>query len=127
MQLDPFPTPYDTALSNVWAFNLARPYTVTCPVTPGLVTLPPLSLPSATLPNHPTLTPGSQLDFAWDSGTFLVTVDPSTPLYIAMVSQDILDPIYLEVTNASPTGGNVSDATRLFHSIFELTPLVQVP
>jgi hypothetical protein len=105
----PFPTAFDTGLSGVWAFNLAQVHIFQCPVQPGLVHLPELQLTTA-LPalSQTPLAEGTVLTFTWDPSTFLVTPDADTPLYIAIVAQNIFSPVYAEVTKISASGGKLA-------------------
>lgn len=96
----PFPTVFDTGLTAVWAFNLAQAFIVECPEQLPIIQLPKLNLTSPTPPSNlqPPTPAGTTLEFAWDPSQFFVSVDPSAPLYIAMVNQNISAPIFEQVT-----------------------------
>lgn len=103
----PFPTVFDTGLTAVWAFNLAQMFTVECPMQPPIIILPKLDLTSPTPPSNlqPPTPVGTELSFAWDPSQFFVTVDPSAPLYIAMVNQNISAPTFEKITKTSSSTG----------------------
>jgi hypothetical protein len=104
----PFPTPFDTALTALWAYNLASQFIVSCPQYLPLVLLPKLTLVSPMPPTdlQPPTPAGTVLTFNWDPSTFFVSVDPSAPLYIAMVNQN-LPPVFEEVTSCGTGCGTV--------------------
>ena len=85
----PFPTSFDTALTSVFAYNLAQMFVVECPQQLNITILPKLTL--AAPPPQPDLQPpilgGTELTFKFDPSTFFVEVDPAAPLYIAFVNQ----------------------------------------
>lgn len=84
----PFPTAFDTALTSVFAYNLAQLFIIECPVQLPITILPKLTLVSPVPSPH--LTPvaaGTQLTFKYDPSTFFVQVDPAAPLYIAFINQ----------------------------------------
>ena len=95
----PFPTAFDTPLTAVWAYNLASMFVVSCPMYLPIILLPKLNLTSPVPPPNlqPPTPAGTTLEFAWDPSTFFVPVDPSTPLYIAMINQ-ISPPVFEQVT-----------------------------
>ena len=84
----PFPAAFDTALTAVWAYNLAQMFIVHCPQQLPLTILPKLTL-AATAP-EPDLQPptpaGTVLTFKFDPLTFFVKLDPAAPLYIAFIN-----------------------------------------
>ena len=84
----PFPTAFDTALSSVFAYNLAQMFIVECPMQLPIIILPKLTL--AAPPPSPHLAPipaGTELTFNYDPSTIFVKVDPNAPLYIAFINQ----------------------------------------
>ena len=106
----PFPTAFDTAISGLWAYNLAHMFVVSCPTElPGQVLLPKLSLASPAPEMHlqPPVPAGTALSFQWDPSTFFVSVAPSQPLYIALINQ-VSDPIFQQVTVTGTGTGTVS-------------------
>lgn len=105
----PFPSPYDTGLSALWAFNLAQMFVVSCPQQLPLTVLPKLTLTGPTPPVNlqPPTAAGTVLSFSWDPSTFFVAVDPNAPLYIAMVNQNVSAPIFEEVTKTGTGSGTV--------------------
>jgi len=104
----PFPTAFDTPLTAVFAYNLASMFVVSCPMYLPIVLLPKLNLTSPMPPPNlqPPTPAGTILEFAWDPTTFFVPVDPSAPLYIAMINQ-ISPPIYEQVTITGTGMGTV--------------------
>ena len=96
----PFPAPFDTSITALWAYNLAHMFVVHCPQElPGVVLLPKLQLESPQPTPHlqPPVPAGTTLTFSWDPSTFFVEVDPAAPLYIAVISQ-VSDPVFEKVT-----------------------------
>lgn len=95
----PFPSPFDTAIPALYAYNLAHTFITSCPMelpNPPFVLLPKLQLTapydSSAMPSPNALqmpiAAGSTLAFKWDPSTFFVSVDPNAPLYVALVNQD---------------------------------------
>lgn len=106
---NPFPTPYDTSLTALWAYNLAHMFVVSCPMElPGQVLLPKLTQVSPQPEMHlqPPVPAGTTLTFKWDPSTFFVPVQPGTQLYIAMINQ-VSDPMFVPVTMAGDGMGTV--------------------
>ena len=106
----PFPTPYDTALTALFAYNLAHMFVVSCPQElPGQVLLPKLNLTSPMPPENlqPPTPAGTTLNFAWDPSQFFVNVDPNAPLYIAFINQ-VSPPVFEEVTKTGTGTGTVA-------------------
>ena len=86
--------PYDTALTGIFAFNLARPFVTWCPNSASLSdwlppVLPPLTLlsPVSSVDLQPATSPGTLLKFSWDPSTFLYEIKPSTQLYVTLLNQ----------------------------------------
>ncbi|KAI9826421.1 MAG: hypothetical protein M1819_007384 [Sarea resinae] len=106
----PFPNSFDTALSAVWAYNLAQMFIVSCPMPLPLTLLPKLNLTAPTPPLNlqPPTPAGTVLSFAWDPATFFVPVAPATPLYIALINQDVQTPTFLPVTSTGSGAGTVA-------------------
>ncbi|MCJ1320973.1 hypothetical protein MMC15_006314 [Xylographa vitiligo] len=104
----PFPTAFDTPLTAVWAYNLASMFVVSCPMYLPIILLPKLNLTSPMPPPNlqPPTPAGTILEFAWDPTTFFVPVDPSAPLYIAMINQ-ISPPIFEQITMTGTGMGTV--------------------
>ncbi|KAI9705118.1 MAG: hypothetical protein M1836_006901 [Candelina mexicana] len=91
LKASPFPTPFDTALTSVWAYNLAQMFVVpgSCPQDLPIIKLPKLN---NTTPMKPTdiQTPkdgGATVSFSWDPSTFFVKQNDGTQLYIALLNQ----------------------------------------
>lgn len=110
VQGSPFPNPFDTALSALWAFNLAQEFIVQCPMQlPGVVQLPKLTVTSpAPSPDLVPVPAGTPIEFKWDPSTFFTPVDSSKPLYIAVVNQNVEAPIFTEVQNLDFAAGTGS-------------------
>lgn len=72
----PIPSPFDTALSAVWAFNLAQMFVVSRPQQLPLIQLPKLNVTSPIPPTDlkPPVATGSTLTLAWGESEFLVPV-----------------------------------------------------
>ncbi|MCJ1410843.1 hypothetical protein MMC19_004929 [Ptychographa xylographoides] len=104
----PFPTAFDTPLTAVFAYNLASMFVVSCPQYLPIILLPKLKLVSPIPPSNlqPPTPAGTILTFSWDPTTFFVPVDPSAPLYIAMINQ-ISPPVFEEVTMVGEGMGTV--------------------
>lgn len=100
--LNPYPAASDTGLSQVWAYNLAQKYIAECPEPLDIFRLPRLNLTAESAVEG-----GTQFTFAWDPSEFLISVDPLTKLYIAMVNQDLSSPTFLEVTKTGESTGTV--------------------
>lgn len=94
----PFPIPFDTALSAVFAYNLASQFVVSCPQPLPIILLPKLSITTPLPPANATVVTGAiaagmmpgegdVLGFAFDPKTFFVSVAPNAPLYIAFINQ----------------------------------------
>ncbi|KAL8813783.1 MAG: hypothetical protein Q9223_006954 [Gallowayella weberi] len=96
----PFPTAFDTALTSVFAYNLAQMFIVSCPqqlpipILPKLTVVAPVPPP---IPNPPTPA-GTPLKFNFDPSTFFVKVDPNAPLYIALVNM-VTNVTFVETTS----------------------------
>lgn len=106
----PFPTPFDTAISALWADTLAQQFVVSCPMQLPITPTPKLTVTSPAPQPHlmPAPAPGTMVEFKWDPSTFFVSVDPSTPLYIAMVNQNVEAPIFQQVQNLDFAAGTGS-------------------
>lgn len=96
----PFPTSFDTALTGVFAYNLAQMFIVECPQQLPIIILPKLIL-DAPVPQpvrQPPLLGGTELTFKFDPSTFFVEVDPAASLYIAFVNQ-VTNATFAETTS----------------------------
>ena len=96
----PFPTPFDTSLPGVFAYNLAQMFIKQCPQQLPIIILPKLKLESPPPPSDPHLKPvaaGTELVFSYDPATFFVPVDSSKPLYIGIINS-ITNVTYTEAT-----------------------------
>ena len=96
----PFPTAFDTALTAVFAYNLAQLFIVQCPQQLPLPILPKLTLESPVPPPNlqPPVPAGTLLKFTFDPSTFFVKVAPATPLYIGLINM-VTNVTYTEVTS----------------------------
>ena len=104
----PFPSPFDTSLTAVFAYNLAQQFIVSCPQQLPLIILPTLKATAPVPPANlqPPTPAGTLVTFEWDPTKFFVPVDPNAPLYIAMINQD--NPVvFLEVTKTGTGAGTV--------------------
>ena len=105
----PFPTPFDTSLTAVFAYNLAQQFIVSCPQQLPLIILPKLTAVAPVPPPipNPATPAGTIVTFEWDPTTFFVSVDPNAPLYIALINQ-IAPPVFVEVTKTGSGSGTVA-------------------
>ncbi|KAL8839219.1 MAG: hypothetical protein Q9170_001825 [Blastenia crenularia] len=96
----PFPTSFDTALTAVFAYNLAQMFIDHCPQQLPITILPKLTfvgpMPAPNL--QPPTPAGTTLKFTFDPSTFFVKVDPNAPLYIGMVNM-ITNVTFVETTS----------------------------
>lgn len=114
LKSSPFPSPFDTSLTALWAFNLAHEFVVSCPedypsVAP-VVQLPMLkvtNVPMIEVPPVPATPAGTVLDFSWDPTKFFVPVASNAPLYIAFINQDN-PPVFEQVTKTGTGSGTVA-------------------
>jgi hypothetical protein len=98
-----FPTNFDTSLTALWAYNLAQMFIVSCPMQLPIRILPKLSVaPMPPMNLQPPTPAGTVLTFTYNPTTFLVSVDPSTPLYIAFINQMTL--LYFAPLTVTATG-----------------------
>ncbi|KAL8955781.1 MAG: hypothetical protein Q9193_006487 [Seirophora villosa] len=99
----PFPTNFDTALTAVFAYNLAQMFIDRCPQQLPITILPRLTFIAPRLP--PSLQPptpaGSILRFTYDPSTFFVDVDPNAPLYIGLLNM-VTNVTFVETTKCGP-------------------------
>ena len=105
----PFPAPYSTSLTALWAYNLAHMFIASCPQElPGLALLPKLNLTSPMPPQNlqPPTPAGTTLSFAFDPSTFFVKVDPGEKLYVAFINQ-VSDPVFEELAMTGMGSGTV--------------------
>jgi hypothetical protein len=112
----PNPTPFDTGISGLWAYNLALSYVVpgSCPVELPLPILPTLTVAqaivtpcvNATAPYTNTSTPytntPTQLEFTWDPTQEPFIAESGKQLLIGWVNQ-LFAPIYTTL-NITGTG-----------------------
>lgn len=96
----PFPNSFDTALTAVFAYNLAKMFIVECPQQLPIPVLPTLTLESPMPPSNlqPPTPAGTILKFTFDPSKFFVQVDPNAPLYIGLINQ-VTNITYTEVTS----------------------------
>lgn len=96
----PFPTPFDTALTAVFAFNLAQMFIVECPVQLPIIQLPKLLLKAPTPPSNlqPPTSAGTELQFTYDPATFFNPVPAGTQLYIGLINM-VTNVTYTAVTS----------------------------
>ncbi|KAL8856226.1 MAG: hypothetical protein Q9178_007143 [Gyalolechia marmorata] len=98
----PFPTAFDTAVTPVFAYNLALMFIVSCPQQLPLIDLPELKLVSPAPPLNsrppPVIPAGTPLRFSFDPSKFFVKVDPNAPLYIGLVNL-VTNVTFIETTS----------------------------
>lgn len=116
----PFPTAFDTALSSVFAYNLAQQFIVECPMQLPIILLPKLMLTNPPPMSNPHLAPvaaGTELSFSFDPSTFFVKVDPNAALYIAFINQ-VTNTTFAEATKTGTDSVSVKVPTGLGNSAF---------
>lgn len=106
----PFPNAFDTALTALWAFNLAQEFIVSCPMqlpVPIGLTLPKLTMTAPAPEPHlqPAVTAGTPLSFTWDPTKFFVAVPEGTQLYLAFVNMSDQKTYFSEVTSTGTGSG----------------------
>ncbi|KAI4271016.1 MAG: hypothetical protein LQ337_006312 [Flavoplaca oasis] len=96
----PFPTAFDTAVTSVFAYNIAQMFIVSCPRQLPIIILPKLTFVSPPPPPNlqPPVPAGTPLQFTFDPSTFFVQVDPNAPLYIGLVNL-VTNVIFVETTS----------------------------
>ncbi|KAL9627107.1 MAG: hypothetical protein Q9204_006806 [Flavoplaca sp. TL-2023a] len=84
----PFPTAFDTAVTSVFAYNIAQMFIVSCARQLPITILPKLTFVSPPPPPNlqPPVPAGTPLQFTFDPSTFFVQVDTNAPLYIGLVN-----------------------------------------
>ena len=94
----PFPTSFDTALTAVFAYNLAQMFIKDCPQQLPIPVLPKLTLESPKPPPNlqPPTAAGTELKFSYDPSKFFVKVDPQAKLYIGLINM-VTNVTYTEV------------------------------
>ncbi|KAI4241481.1 MAG: hypothetical protein LQ352_007439 [Teloschistes flavicans] len=103
VKASPFPTPFDTALTAVHAYNIAQMFIVSCPQQLPLIILPKLTFVGPTpASNFPPTPAGTLLTFSFDPSTFFIKVDPNAPLYIAFINM-ITNTTFIEATKVDAT------------------------
>ncbi|CAO1605743.1 MAG: hypothetical protein LQ349_006439 [Xanthoria aureola] len=96
----PFPTAFDTALTSLFAYNLAQMFIVSCPQQLNITILPKLTLASPMPPPNlqPPTPAGTPLKFTFDPSSFFVQVDPNAPLYIGLINM-VTNVTFIETTS----------------------------
>ena len=113
-----FPTPYDTSLTALFAYNLASEFIVSCPDPLDIVSLPKLMFqPDPMPPQIPPPAAPATLTFSWDPTKFFVTVADGTQLYIAYINQ-ISDPIFVPVTSTGMGAGTAPVSSEVGGVVF---------
>ncbi|KAL8650582.1 MAG: hypothetical protein Q9226_005087 [Calogaya cf. arnoldii] len=96
----PFPTAFDTALTSVFAYNIAQMFIVSCPRQLPITILPKLTFVGPVPPPNlqPPVPAGTPLKFTFDPSTLFVQVDPHAPLYIGLINL-VTNVTFLETTS----------------------------
>ncbi|KAL8778721.1 MAG: hypothetical protein Q9213_007274 [Squamulea squamosa] len=96
----PFPTAFDTAVTPVFAYNIAQMFIVSCPQQLPITILPKLTFVSPAPPPNlqPPVPAGTPLKFTFDPSSFFVKVDPNAPLYIGLVNL-VTNVTFIETTS----------------------------
>ena len=104
----PFPNAFDTALTAMFAYNLAQMFIVECPMQLPITILPKLMLAApAPSPHLAPVAAGTELTFTFDPSTFFVKVDPSAKLYIGFINQ-VTNTTFAETTSCGTGCVNVA-------------------
>ena len=106
----PSPTPFDTGISDIWAYNLALSFVVpgSCPVEIPLPTLPKLTVnESALAPDANTTDSLTQLEFTWDPAQAPFVAEPNKQLMIGWVNQ-LNMPVYTPLNVTASGKGTAS-------------------
>ncbi len=96
----PFPDSFDTALTAVFAYNLAQLFIVSCPQQLPIIILPKLTLVSPMPPSNlqPPTPAGTTLRFSYDPSKSFVQLEPTAPLYISLINL-VANVTYTEATS----------------------------
>lgn len=99
----PNPAPFDTPISQTWAYNLALQFIVpaSCPVELPIPILPTLAA-QATLQSNQTM-----MNFSWDPTQKPITQETGKSLFIAWVNQ-LGSPVYTPVKSSGNGTGTAS-------------------
>jgi hypothetical protein len=148
----PNPTPFDTGISSIWAYNLALPFIVpgSCPVELPIPILPTLSASglSANMPSGNTSTTpsgsapyanttsvasdntqppaqSSQMEFSWDPTQMPFVVEQGKQLFIGWVNQ-LNVPVYTELSISLP-GNGTADVPQELNGVAFAAVTSQLP
>lgn len=114
----PFPMPFDTPLTATWAYNLAQPFIVHCPMQLPIPILPTLSIAPAEAPAT-ALDPiamGGQLDVTWTTTSTPVT--STTPLFLALIAGPSEMPVFVPLTKSGDTAGSATLPADMMGTFF---------
>lgn len=101
---NPAPNAFDTPVTALWAYTIARNFAPYCPVDLMPTTLPKLEVAPMPPTNLRPQTPaGTQLTFSWDPSTFLYPAPAGTPAYIFFINQ-VGDPIFVNTGTTTDAG-----------------------
>jgi hypothetical protein len=124
----PNPTPFDTGISDVWAYNLALPYVIpgSCPVEIPSPILPRLTVAQATGTPEINITQNSRkLEFTWNPTEAPFVDETDKQLLIGWVHQ-LNSPIYTPV-NITDTGKGTSWVPQDIDGVASAAIIVQQP
>jgi hypothetical protein len=97
----PNPSPFDTGISDIWAYNLALSFIVpgSCPVELPIPVLPRLTVAQATTAPYANKTANSTAlqEFTWDSTQLPYVVEGDKQLFAGWVNQ-VRMPVYTPLT-----------------------------
>lgn len=109
----PNPAPFDTGISNIWAYNLVLPYVVpgSCPTEVALPILPTLSAVQVSEgPAKNASFNAIQMEFTWDPSQTSFSTEEGKPLFAAWLNQLNL-PTYTNLT-VSTKGKGVANVPQ---------------
>lgn len=111
----PNPAPFDTGISDIWAYNLALLFIVpgSCPVEIALPTLPTLNVSESTYPRLANSTEPPLREFEWNPAQMTFVAEAGKQLLVGWVNQ-LNEPVYTSLniivegkgTTAVPPGMN---------------------
>jgi hypothetical protein len=112
---NPNPAPFDTGISDVWAYNLALSFVVpgSCMIEVPLRILPRLNISQEV----PASDNPSQWDFTWDPEQTAFTAEAGKQLFVGWVNQ-LNQPIYTLLNQTSSGTGTASIPSGMHGAAF---------
>jgi hypothetical protein len=122
------PTPFNTSISDIWAYNLALLFVVpgSCPVEIPLPTLPKLTVNElAMVPNANTTDSLTQFEFTWDPTQASFVAESNKQLMIGWVNQ-LNMPVYTPL-NVTASGKGTASVPQDMNGVAFAVVTVQQP